>query len=208
MKHLAWLLLTASIAWTDGPRVVYSKSFPGSRPAWSGVILNKDGSAEYREAPDEDNPIRFTLSEADTKAIFELAEKVEFFKRPLESGLNVARMGEKCFRWEDGPARNEVKFNYTQDLDGQKLQDWFERITETELHLIDLERTVRFDRLGVHKSLLELQVSWERKRLVAPDQFLKLLDRVAKNEVYLNIARERAAAMAEAIRAGTAKNGE
>jgi hypothetical protein len=35
---------------------------------------------------------------------------------------------------------------------------------------------------------------------VAPDQFLPLLDRIAKNESFLHIARERAAGLAESIR--------
>jgi hypothetical protein len=45
-----------------------------------------------------------------------------------------------------------------------------------------------------------MQVSWDRNRLVDPEQFLPLLDRIAKNESYLHISRERAAAMADAIR--------
>ena len=45
-----------------------------------------------------------------------------------------------------------------------------------------------------------MQISWEHNRLVAPEQFLPLLDRIAKNESYLHISRELAAAMADAIR--------
>ena len=45
-----------------------------------------------------------------------------------------------------------------------------------------------------------MQVTWERNRLVDPQQFLPLLDRIAKNESYLHISRERAAAIADAIR--------
>ena len=48
--------------------------------------------------------------------------------------------------------------------------------------------------------LLQMQITWDRNRLVAPEQFLPLLDRIAKNESYLHISRERAAAIAEAIR--------
>jgi hypothetical protein len=36
--------------------------------------------------------------------------------------------------------------------------------------------------------------------VVAAQQFLPLLDRIAKNDSYLHIARERASALAEAIR--------
>jgi hypothetical protein len=52
----------------------------------------------------------------------------------------------------------------------------------------------------VNDVLLQMQITWDRNRLVAPEQFLPLLDRIAKNESYLHISRERAAAMAEAIR--------
>ena len=78
--------------------------------------------------------------------------------------------------------------------------DWFERITETEGHLVNLDRTVHFDKLGVNDVLLQLQITWDHKRLVAPEQFLPLLDRIVKNESFLHIARERAAGLAEDIR--------
>jgi hypothetical protein len=40
---------------------------------------------------------------------------------------------------------------------------------------------------------------------VAPEQFLNLLDRVAKNESYLHMARERAALLAQMFREGKPK---
>ena len=73
------------------------------------------------------------------------------------------------------------------------LQDWFERITETQRLHFDLERTAKFDRLGVNKTLLQIESAFDRKRLVGVDRFLPLLDRVAKNDSYLHMARERAA---------------
>jgi len=110
-------------------------------------------------------------------------------------------MGMKTFRFEAGPEKQEVKFNYSEDPDAQALLDWFERISESEEHVINLERTVKYDKLGVNEALLLLQISYERKRLVAPQQFLPLLDRVVKNDSYMHMARERAAGLAEAIRA-------
>jgi hypothetical protein len=40
----------------------------------------------------------------------------------------------------------------------------------------------------------------DRKRLVGMDQFLPMLERIARNESYMHAARERAAEIAEAIR--------
>ncbi len=73
----------------------------------------------------------------------------------------------------------------------------------------NLDRTAHFEKLGVNEVLLQMEVSWDRNRLVDPQQFLPLLDRIAKNESYLHISRERAAAMADAIRkAAAALRGE
>jgi hypothetical protein len=192
-------LLSAAVALAE-PRLFYSKFFKGSTPEYVAIILLHDGQTTYQEAKDEDNPIKLQLTSADTQEIFGLAEKLERFQHPIESGLKVANMGAKTFRFEDGADQHEVQFNYSQDTSAQALLDWFERITETERHLIELDRTVHYDKLGVNDVLLQLQITYEHKRLVAPDQFLPLLDRIAKNESFLHIARERAAGLAESIR--------
>jgi len=109
-------------------------------------------------------------------------------------------MGDKVFRYEGEGKAQEQKFNYSSDLDAQALADWFERISDSERYLLELERSARFDKLGVNRVILQIQSAYERKRLVAVDQFLKWLDRVTKNESYLNMARERAARLAETFR--------
>ena len=51
---------------------------------------------------------------------------------------------------------------------------------------------MKFDKLGVNQALLEFR-SPTKEALVAPEQFLPLLDRVSKNESYMHMSRERAA---------------
>ncbi len=205
MKFLYLLLCAATLCMADVPKLIYIKSFPGSVPAYVQITVDNTGKAEYREAVDDETPLRFQLADAEVKELFSFIEKLDYFKRELESGLNVAKMGEKTFRYENGAEKREVKFNFTQDLDGRALHEWFERMTETEYHLIVLQRVVRFDKLGVNSALLKLQSSYERKRLVAAEQFLPLLDRVAKNESFMHMSRERAASLADAIRAAKPK---
>jgi hypothetical protein len=185
---------------TAQPVVTFSKYFKGSTPETSIVIVNKNGEAVYKEAANDDQPLKFQLTESETAEIFALAEKLGRFDHEVESGLKVANMGVKTFRFEDGAVKHEVRFNYSQDPDAQALLDWFERISSTEQHYIDLDRAVHFDKLGVNQSLLLLQITWEKKRLIAPQQFLPLLDRVIKNESFLHMARERAATLADAFR--------
>jgi hypothetical protein len=200
MRLAVVLLLVSCAAASAGPQLFYSKYFKGSVPEYVAIHIERTGETTYQEAKDDDNPIKIQLASADAQQIFSLAEKLNQFRRPLEAGLKVANMGLKTFRFEDGAQRHEVQFNYSQDADAQALLDWFERITETEGHFVNLDRTVHYDKLGVNDVLLQLQISWDHKRIVAPEQFLPLLDRIAKNESFLHLARERAAGLAEAIR--------
>jgi hypothetical protein len=195
-----WIPVLAQAA----PRLIFTKSFPGSTPAYVEISVEKDGSVVYKEAPDDNNPISIHLPQADADTMFSLADKLNHFTDPLEANLKVAFMGKKTFRYED-PAGTEkphqAEFNYSADLNAQALLDRFEQIAESEREFIELERTVKYDKLGVQDALIRMQATHDQKRLVAPQQFLPLLDRVVKNESYMNIARQRAAEFAQEFRA-------
>ncbi len=195
---LAWC---ACLAAADAPHLYYSKSFPGSTPAFVAIGVDKTGAGEYKEAEDDNQPVRFQLSAPDVAEMFGLAEKLGYFDHPLESPLKVAFMGAKTFRFVDGARKNEVKFNFSEDPAAQALADWFERISESEQLLTNLETSAKYDRLGVENALLLLESAYDHKRLVDLQQYLPLLDRVAKNESYIHQARVRAAGLADQIRA-------
>ena len=200
MKCLA-ALLSCSLLCAADARLFFSKSFPGSSPAYVAISVDQSGAGDYKEAADDDNPLKFQLSAADTAEMFGLADKLDRFKRPLESPLKVAQMGMKTFRFEEGGKSTEVKFNFSEDQDSRLLLDWFERISETGQNYYALERAVKYDKLGVNQALLQFNIAMDKKRVVSPQLFLPMLDRVAKNDTYLNMARTRAANLADSIRA-------
>jgi hypothetical protein len=200
MKRFPILLLALTAFAADG-RLFYSREFPGSKPDYIQVTLAGAGDAEYREAVNDELPVKFKLPPASVDEVFGLAGKLDGFKRPLESPIKVAFMGTKTFRLESGAEKTEVKFNYTENKDAQALQDWFERMAESAQHRIELERTAKYDRLGVVNALTILESALERDRVVAPEQFLSLLDRIVANENYMHTARARASEIAEGIRA-------
>ncbi len=193
-------LTAAALVAADPPRITYTKSFPGSTPAYIAITVDKEGHGVYKEAEDDDSPMDFQLAPAETEAVFDLAAKLDHFSKPLESPIKVAFMGDKTFRWESGAEKREVKFNYSGSAEAQMLWDWFERMAETEQRFAVLDNATHFDKLGVNQALLELETAFDKKRLVALAQFLPLLDRVAGSERYMHMARERAAALADAIR--------
>ncbi len=206
MKRFSILLFAASLLVSalsaqSNTRLFFSKSFPGSVPAYMQVTLDHEGQVEYREAPDEELPLKFRMTSAETAEVFTLVDKLERFKRPIESGLKVAFMGTKTFRLEGAAEKSEVQFNYSEDADAKALWEWCERMTESAQHSIALDRAAKYDKLGVVKALTLLGSAVERKRLVGLDQYLPTLDRIIKNESYMHTARARASEIAEYIRA-------
>jgi len=202
MKSFLILLLASSLFGADGFRLFYSKNFPGSVPPYVQVTLDQSGETEYREAADDDSPLKFKLSEAEVAEVYLLVEKLDNFKHPVESGLKVAFMGTKTFRLEQGAEKHEVQFNYSEDPSARALWEWFERMTESAQHRIDLDRAAKYDHLGLVKALNLLWSAMDRKRLVGLEQYLPTLDRIVKNETYMHTARARAAEIAETIRKG------
>jgi len=200
MKWLLIPIFAGALLAGDAPSLFYSREFPGSVPPYIQVTVEKSGDAEYREAVDDDLPLKFKLTETESKTVFDLADKLEHFKNPLEAPVKVAFMGTKTFRYLEGGRKTEVKFNYSAEPAAQTLLDWFERMAESAACRIELERAAKYDRLGVVKALLQLETALERGRVVAPEQYLPILDRIVKNENYMHTARARAAEIAEFIR--------
>jgi hypothetical protein len=200
MKFSSLFLFCSLIGAAEIPKVLYTKSFPGSTPAFTAISLDASGAGEYKEAIDDDNPLKFQIKASDAAEIFAVIERLDRFKRPLESNLKVAKMGLKTFRFENGSEKTEVSFNYSEDPDGRALADWFDRIAESEQAFIALERAAKYDKLGVNKALLALESSMDRKRLVITDQFVPILERISRNEGYLHMARTRAANLMEPLR--------
>ncbi len=194
----------AACAWTavGTPRVTFTKSFPGSVPAYVSIAVDKTGNFEYKEAPDDDRPLTSTLPSADTAKLFSLAEELGFFKSPLESGLKVANTGKKTFRYEpESGAPSEAVFNWSVEIPAQQLLALFEKISSTEQAWAYLDRTVHFDHLGVNQALSLVESLWIEKELVTPQQFLPLLTRITKQESIMHLARDRAARLKDEFEA-------
>lgn len=196
---LVLFFASAALA-ASAPRLFFSREFPASVPPYIQVTVESNGDGEYREAVNDELPLKFKLEDAAVKELFALAEKLDYFKHPLEAPVKVAFMGTKTFRFEDGDKKGEVKFNYSADPNAQALQDWFEKMAESAAHRIDLERAAKYDHLGVLKALLLLQSAMDRGRITAAEQYLPILDRIINNENYMHTARARASEIAEAIR--------
>jgi hypothetical protein len=186
------------------PKITYTRQFPGSEPPYFSISVDRAGAMQYRESPSDDHPLSAQLPQTETDAIFALAERLQYFKTALESGLKVANTGKKTLRYEDGGVASEATFNYSLDPAAQELVSRFENIGSTERAYLDLDRTVHFDHLGVNDSLAVIEQLWLDKQLAAPMQFVPLLDRIASHESYMHLVRDRASRLKSEFEAASA----
>ena len=189
------------------PRVIFTKEFPGSSPAYYSVTVWEDGRAIYRTAPDDESPVKFQISADSAGRIFQLAEKLDWFKdRKLDSGRKVAFMGKKTFAYtksdNTNAPRTEASFNHTEVPEALELASLFERTSQTNEHLIRLQNMIRFDRLGVVKELLQIETDLDSGRLLGAGQLTPVLEKIQKDRSLVNVAQERAVQILGKIQAG------
>ena len=114
------------------PRLLFSKSFPGSVPAFYRITVPQSGEATYETAPEDPNPRTFQISASFTKRAFELADKLNHFRgEQLETKKKIASMGMKAVIYENGTERGEASFNYSENVDAMALAEMFEKVSNT-----------------------------------------------------------------------------
>ncbi len=204
---LLGLLAFPAAAQTKAEKLLYVKSFPGSNPSYQQLEIQRDGMGVYQEAEEEADPVNLQLPAKVATQVFELAKELEYFRQPLESGLNIAKMGEKTFRYQ-GEQTHSQTFNYTTVPAAQKLLDLCERIAESQRLFIRLEYTLKFDRLGVNDALIAIDAALKRDRLMGAQHMLPMLDQIINSKRYMNISRSRADAIARALRSVPAQEAQ
>ena len=183
--------------------VTFRKIFKSSFPEFVEIKVNDSGSGtcDIRQLNEEANPRAMQIDAPLVQAIFNLATKLHNFDGvDLEMHRRIANLGEKTFVYDRGAESHHVTFNYTLNRDAAALLGIFEGLARQQTYLFDLDRTMHYDPLGVNDVLLQIEKDLNQKLLPEPGQFLPLLDRVAADQHFIDIARDRARKLATLIR--------
>jgi hypothetical protein len=193
----------ANSAPAGGATITFRKVFKSSYPEFVEIKVAETGKGSYdiRQLSDDASPLPFEIGAPIAQKIFDLAGKLHNFQGvDLEIHRKIASLGDKTFSYENGAERHEVTFNYTLDPTATELLNLFENISRQESDLADLQRTMRYDRLGVNDVLDHIQQDYDGKLLPEPERFLPILDQLALDQKYINIARDKARTLAGRIR--------
>ena len=198
----AWLLIPA-VGASPGASVTYRRVFKGSSPEFIEVKVIDQGKCTFdiRQLDDDADPEAFEVGPAVQKQIFDLAAQLKNFAIPsLDIQKKIANLGQKTFRYENGSETHETSFNYTLNPTASQLMQIFEGLARQQQDLVLLQRQAKFDRLGVNDALLQFETDMDHRVLPEPERMLPILDQIAADSHYLEIARTRARALAERIR--------
>jgi hypothetical protein len=194
---------TAILASPEAPTITYRKVFKSSYPEFVEIKLNESGRGTFdlRQLDEEANPQPFEVNASLAARIFGLAAKLHNFQGvDLDVHRRIANLGEKTLRYDKGAETHEVKFNYTLDDSASQLMAIFEGLARQATDLSDLERTMRYDRLGVNDVLQQIEQDYNNKQFPEPERMLPALDQLAADDKFIDIARQRARTLAGKIR--------
>ena len=200
--------IVASVAFSgpapSGAKLTFRRVFKGSSPEFIEISVREDsdtGAYEIRQLDEDVGSLPFQVSAAWRTKMFDLAAQLKHFQgQDLDVHRKIANLGEKTFRWESGAEVHEAKFNYTLNSAAAQLLQIFEGLARQQEHVDLISRRMKYDRLGINDALLQFESDLNRSLLPEPQRVVPLLDQIAGDSHFVDIARQRARSLAERIR--------
>lgn len=190
---------------SSAPTLIFRKIFKASYPEFVEITVNADGSGTYdiRQLDDTASPQPLQIGSPLARKMFQLADDLHDFQGvDLDVHRRIADLGQKTFVYKKGSETHEVTFNYTLNNSAQQLLALFDGLQRQELDLSDMERVMHYDHLGVADVIARVQDDVKNKLIPEPEALLPVLDQIAADTELLDMARQRARAIAEEIRNG------
>ncbi|HXY24569.1 MAG TPA: hypothetical protein VEI73_07950 [Candidatus Acidoferrum sp.] len=187
-----------------GAKLTFRRVFKGSSPELIEINIREDSdvaSYEIRQLDEDAGASPFQVGAPLRAKIFDLAAQLHHFQGlDLDVHRKIAYLGEKTFRWESGSEVHEIKFNYTLNPSASQLLQICEGLARQQEHADLIARRMRYDRLGINDALLQFESDLNRSLLPEPQRLLPMLDQIAEDPKFVDIARQRARSLAERLR--------
>jgi hypothetical protein len=189
---------------TSGAKLTFRRVFKGSSPEYIEINVREDSDVaayEIRQLDEDAGASPFQVGATLRAKMFDLAAQLKHFQgQDLDVHRRIANLGEKTFRWESGAEVHETKFNYTLNPAAAQLLQIFEGLARQQEHADLITRRMRYDRLGINDALLQFESDLNRSLLPEPQRLLPMLEQIAGDSKFVDIARQRARSLAERLR--------
>jgi len=185
-------------------KVTFRRVFQGSSPEYIELCIWDDANTatyEIRQMNDDPGSAPFEVGQAIRSKIFGLTAQLHNFQGlDLDVHRKIANLGEKTFRWEQAGVSHETRFNYTLNPAASQLLQIFEGLARQQEHYELISRRMRYDRLGIYDALLQFESDLNRGLLPEPQRLVPLLEQIASDSKYVDVARKRAQLLEERIK--------
>lgn len=198
------LIAPAVLHAANGATITYRRVFKNSTPEFIEIKISEDGPASFdiRQSSEDPDPQPFEIGAPVRSKLFALAGELHNFEgADLDVHRRVADLGQKTLRYEKAGESHEAQYNYTTNHSATQLQTIFEGLAQQLQDLDLLQHRLKYDRLGVNDALTQFEVHLNQRVLPEPERLLPVLDSIAADSHLIEVARSRARAMAERIRA-------
>jgi len=183
--------------------ITYRKVFKGSTPESVELIIRESGKCTYdiRQLAEDPKAQEFEVGQPIREKIFSLAKELNNFRNlDLDTHRKIANLGAKTFRYEKDGIASEVTYNYTVNTPASQLQQIFEGLGYQQDYMQTLQRTLKYDRLGLYDVLGFLEADLENGVIPEPEHLLPVLEQIANDTHVIEIARSRSRAITTKIR--------
>jgi hypothetical protein len=177
------------------PCVTFTKTLKGSTPEYLSLSIDANGKGTYdsHKLGEPAAPRPLQISAETTAQIFSLTQSLDYFRSlNLDSHHKVADMGLKILTYLDSRGTNEVQFNYSENHSAQQLTDIFEKISNVEERIAQLDYAMKYDHLNLPQVLRQVEYGMENSYFVEAALMIPTLDKIAADPHYLHLAQSRA----------------
>lgn len=166
------------------------------------VVLVDQGGATYeaRRFADPSNPQRLDLPEASARRLWELAQQANYFRDPLSAQGRSERLNGYRFTYEAGPEHREVAFSVPPTATLAEMVHLFQQALAQEHFRQRLTAAMQEKSYQLQVVLQELDVAVRDRKLIAPRDFLSVLEGIANGEAHHPIVRGLAQRLVTQIR--------
>jgi hypothetical protein len=186
------------------PTITYDNYWQAARPQNVTITVKSDGPTTYLSrnpdvpagsdrAQDPDYHVDFTMSAANRKKIFQLAEKANYFHGDFDFHKHpMANTGRKTLTYADVQRHFQTVYNYSDNKAIEEITAIFQNISTTMEHGRRLSFMQKYDKLGLDAEMKATENDARNHQLAEIQAIAPVLQNVANDPTVLNIARQSA----------------